>query len=42
MNLQFSKRHASKEKSKENACKYNQIPGGKLSRVAKTKFNFHM
>ena len=31
-----------KEKSKENACKSNQIPGGKLSRHARAKFNFHM
>ena len=37
MNLQFRKRHASKEKSKENVCKSNQTPGGKLSRP-----NFHM
>ena len=42
MNLQFCKRHAYKEKSKENAYKSNQITGGKLSRFAKTKFNFRM
>ena len=41
-NLQFCKRHTYKEKSKENACKSDQIPGGKLSRLARTKFNFPM
>ena len=40
MNLQFCKQHSYKEKSKESACKSDQIPGGKLSRLARTKFNF--
>ena len=42
MNLQFCKQHAYKEKFKESVCKSNQIPGGKLSRLARTKFNFLM
>ena len=42
MNLQFCKRHDSKEKSKENAWKFNQIPCGKLSDLARKKCNFHM
>ena len=33
--MNFVKWHAYKEKSKENACKPNQISGGKLSRLAR-------
>ena len=30
------------KKFKENARKSKEVPGGKLSRLAVTKFNFHM
>ena len=42
MNLQFCKMTCLQRKSKENASKSNQIPGGKLFRLARTKFNFHI
>ena len=38
----FVKWNAYKEKSKGNRCKSNQIPGRKLSRLTRRKFNFHM
>ena len=41
MGFQFRKMTCCKGKFKENACKSKQIPGGKLSRLAGTKFNFH-
>ena len=41
MGFQFSKL-AYKEKFKKSACKSKQIPGGKLSRLAGAKLNFHM
>ena len=41
MGFQFRK-HAYKEKFKENTHKCKYILDGKLSRLAGTKFNFHL
>ena len=37
-----NKKFLNQWKSKENAYKSKQMPGGKLSRLVEAKFNFHM
>ena len=37
-----NKKFLNQWKSKENAYKFKQMPGGKLSRLVEAKFNFHM
>ena len=40
MNLQFCKMTCLERKIQRNASKSNQTPGGKLSHLVRTKFNF--
>ena len=42
MLIKTNPRKMKENEMKENACKINQISGGKLSRIARTKFNFYM
>ena len=42
MGFQFRKMTCLQKKFREIACKSKQMPNGKLSRFARTKFNFHM
>ena len=42
MNLQFCKITCLQRKIQRKCMQFNQIPGAKLSRLARTKFNFYM